>query len=298
MTQLCGRMARPDKKGTMLIKKNSETYVKGDPLSREKFESNRVLILFKATESQSGDRIDFFTCIRLLEKITSIKICDQICYCSFKSGKNKKNKLENDPSYKLEANKTYVERIDTIGKRDLIYKICEHLGIIDGSKFQPPSEVKIVSESPLMEQPQPGISKEYLELVYRKQVYPKTVEVLERVLAYGIPRKYVSVNWSNNRSIISGLSTKGLFHELDSISEKATLSQMEFFTFFKEVYYETKLKKSKAKTKINPKVNISVSRSIAIPFCKEIGDSFGEQALKSFNVIVKKRIEEEFRILD
>ena len=82
---------------------------------------------------------------------------------------------------------------------------------------------------------------------------PKTVEVLERVLAYGIPRKYVSVNWSNNRSIISGLSTKGLFHELDSISEKASLSEMEFFTFFKEVYYETKLKKSKAKTKINPK---------------------------------------------
>lgn len=306
MTQLCGRLARSDKKGSTVIKRNLENYVKGDKNSREKVEANRVLILFKATESQSGDRIDFFTCIRLLEKITSIKLCEQILYCSFKSSKNNKNRLENDPSYSLETNKEYIKRIETIGKRDLIYEICEHLGTINRSEFQPPSKVRIVSESPLVEEPseekkeisKKEISKEYLESVYRKQVYPKTVEVIERILSYGIPREYVSVNWANNRSIISGLSIDGLFRELDDISEKAGLKQMDFFTFFKDVYYENKLKKSKAKTKLSLRINISLSRSIAIPFCKEIDDSFGEQALMSFNNIIKKGIEEDFRISD
>ena len=69
---------------------------------------------------------------------------------------------------------------------------------------------------------------------------------------------------------------------------------MEFFTFFKEVYYKTKLKERKAKTKINPVINISLERSLAKPFCKEINDSFGEQALTNFVKISKRRIKEDF----
>ena len=101
--------------------------------------------MFKATEYQSGERIDFFSCIRLLEKIPSIKVSDQMCYCSFKNSKNNKNLLENDPNYDLEINQAYVKRIDKIGKRDLVYEICSHLGIIDGS-IKSPSQVEIDSQ--------------------------------------------------------------------------------------------------------------------------------------------------------
>jgi hypothetical protein len=49
---------------------------------------------------------------------------------------NSKNLLENDPSYNLETNQKYVSRIEKIGKRDLVFEICAHLGIIDSSKMQ------------------------------------------------------------------------------------------------------------------------------------------------------------------
>ena len=105
-----------------------------------------------------------------------------------------------------------------------------------------------------------------------------------------MPREYISINWVNNRLVISGLSIERLFNELDKIPEKASLSKMEFFAFFKEVYYETRIKKSRAKTKINLMINISLARSIAIPYCKKIADSFREQTLANFTEIVKKRI--------
>ena len=61
-----------------------------------------------------------------------------------------------------------------------------------------------------------------------------------------MPKEYIRVNWSTNRSVITGLALKSLFSELDKISEQASVSKMGLFAFFKEVYYETKIKKSKA----------------------------------------------------
>ena len=127
------------------IKIHGETYVKGDILTQKKIKLNRVLILFKATESQSGDRINFLNCLRLLEKVPSIKVSDQISYCSFKSRKNSKTRLENDPGYALEINQPYVKRINKTGKRDLVYEICAHFKIVDSSKIKSPSQIEIDS---------------------------------------------------------------------------------------------------------------------------------------------------------
>ena len=49
-----------------------------------------------------------------------------------------------------------------------------------------------------------------------------------------MPREYISINWVNNRLVISGLSIERLFNELDKIPEKVSLSKMEFFAFIKK----------------------------------------------------------------
>jgi hypothetical protein len=297
-TQLFGRMARADKKGNKIIRENASTYVEGDISTREKVESNKVLILFKATESKSGDRIDFFKCITLLEKIPSIKVCDEIFYCSFKIHRgNSKSLLENDPSYNLEINQEYVSRIVKTGKRDLVFEICSHLGIIDTSKMKPPSETEILGIRGETDQTKKSSEdhEKYLESLYDTHIFTEVVETVEKIMSYGFPKEYISVNWANTRSVISGLSNESLFIELDKISKDAKESEMGFFKFFEEIYYPKKVKISKSKSKINLRINLAVSRSIAVPHLKKINDTFGEKTMNAkFTEIVKKRLKKDF----
>jgi len=114
-------------------------------------------------------------------------------------------------------------------------------------------------------------------------------------MSYGFPKEYISVNWANTRSVISGLSNESLFIEQDKISKDAKESEMGFFKFFEEIYYPKKVKISKSKSKINLRINLAVSRSIAVPHLKKINDTFGEKTMDAkFTEIVKKRLKKDF----
>ena len=301
-----------------------ETYQKGDLSTRQPVESNRVLILFKATEAQSGDRIDFFKCINLIEKIPSIKICEKIYYCSFKTHRgNSKSLLENDPSYNLEANQRYVSRIEKIGKRDLVYEICSHIDIIDSAKMQSPSKIGIIEAFKTAKQSVESQLKteenevektrlrekietlenvenvenppdELFELIYENEISPKVLKTVDKIMSYGIPREYLSINWANTRAIISGLSNKSLFNELDAIKREANSSEMGFLQFFEDVYYPRKIEKSNSKGKISLRINVAVSRGIALPYLQKVTDTFGEGQDLRFREIIKKKLKKDF----
>ena len=196
-----------------------------------------------------------------------------------------------------EINQEYVSRIVKTGKRDLVFEICSHLGIIDTSKMKPPSETEILGIRGETDQTKKSSEdhEKYLESLYDTHIFTEVVETVEKIMSYGFPKEYISVNWANTRSVISGLSNESLFIELDKISKDAKESEMGFFKFFVVFYYPKKVKISKSKSKINLRINLAVSRSIAVPHLKKINDTFGEKTMDAkFTEIVKKRLKKDF----
>ena len=285
LIQLAGRMARTNEEGNQTLSENNENYITGDISTRKKVETNRVLILFKATETQSGERIDFFNCLRLLERIPSIRLCDEINYCTFKVKKNsQKDLLESDPSYELDENKGYASRVRKVGKLDLVYEICKHLEIVDSS-MTPPSQREIKSYLPSDTEVDVGDLTPYFQSVYENDILPDVFETVEKIQSYGVPREMITINWANNRAIISGLSLKSLWKELDGIQEKSRKKEIGFLQFFEKHYFPEKAKNSR--TKKTFMINIAISRNIAKPIVNKISDTFGEQAGIQFIEFVK-----------
>lgn len=106
----------------------------------------------------------------------------------------------------------------------------------------------------------------------------------DKIQSYGVPREMITVNWANNRAVISGLSLKSLWKELDEIQEKSRKKEIGFLQFFEKHYFQEKTKKSK--TKKTFMINIAISRNIAKPIVNKV-DTFGEQAGAQFIEFVK-----------
>jgi hypothetical protein len=205
MIQLFGRMAKANKEGNEIISKNAKNYVEGQVETREKVTANRVLLLFRATQSKHGERIDFFQCIELIESIPSIKVDKEILYCSFKPSKQK-TPLEIDPSYNLQQNEKYTERLKTIGKREIIYEICRHLEIINEKELISPSQKilkSLTTFSTTDEDSEERKIEKYSNIIYDKEIKGEIEELIEKITSNNIPRKSVTVNWANTRAVIN-----------------------------------------------------------------------------------------------
>ena len=111
--------------------------------------------------------------------------------------------------------------------------------------------------------------------------------------------------WIEKTNLVSTRDSEGFwerasefsnkYKEMDKISKDAKESEMGFFKFFEEIYYPKKVKISKSKSKINLRINLAVSRSIAVPHLKKINDTFGEKTMDAkFTEIVKKRLKKDF----
>jgi hypothetical protein len=123
--QLFGRMVKPNKSACKIMAKNSETYTRGNLKTRQRYNTTRALLLFRATKSIiGGERLDFLTCLNVLESIPSVELTKEIIYYYYKPSKTL---LERDLSYKDPSNKEYVKRIRPIGQADLVWKIYSHL---------------------------------------------------------------------------------------------------------------------------------------------------------------------------
>ena len=55
------------------------------------------------------------------------------------------------------------------------------------------------------------VNEKYLESLYEDEMLPKITETIRKIMSYGVSRKYISVNWANNRSVIGVLSNESMY---------------------------------------------------------------------------------------